>query len=104
MSLITAHDKIFLFKLQIKEAFQALNTTELCQLAQKFSICSVVIFLSSENGKRFFIYWKSNKIKHFLMFKTYYKADFMYQFRAFEFIAIFLGNSLKYGHLGNDFY
>ena len=99
-SLISENDKVFLFKLQIKEAEHAPSSSDFHKLAKTFSICSVVIFLSTENGKRFFLYWKSNKIQHFLIFKIYDRADFMHQFRVFDFIAIFLGNSLRSGHLG----
>ena len=101
-NLLRANDKVYQFKLQVKEAFQALNAVELCKLTKKFSISSVVILLSTENGKRFFLYWKSNKIKHFLIFKIYKGYDFMNNLCLFEFIATFLGNSLKSGHLGKS--
>ncbi|CAG9800002.1 unnamed protein product [Chironomus riparius] len=96
-NLLKVNDKVYLFKLQVKEA---LNSAELCKLANKFVINSVVILLSTENETRFYLYWKSNKIQHFLIFKIYKGYDFMNNLQLFEFIATFLGNSLRSGHLG----
>ncbi|CAG9800003.1 unnamed protein product [Chironomus riparius] len=96
-NLLKVNDKVYLFKLQVKEA---LNSAELCKLANKFVINSVVILLSTEKETRFYLYWKSNKIQHFLIFKIYKGYDFMNNLQLFEFIATFLGNSLRSGHLG----
>jgi len=103
LNLLEDNNKVFLFKLEIQEAYSNLNSTELSKLTDKCRNNSVVILLSTEKGKRFFLYWKSSKIQHFLIFKPYNRLDIMHNILIFEFLATFFTNSLRRDHLGKIF-
>jgi len=51
--------KIFQFKLQIDDDQKRPNQIELDNLAQKCSKNSIVLFLATKDGQKFFLYWKS---------------------------------------------
>lgn len=103
LNLFEDNNKVFLFKLEIQEAFMNFSSTELSQLTDNCRNNSVVILLSIEKGKRFFLYWKSKEIQHFLIFKPYNRLDIMHNILIFEFLATFLSNSLRREHLGRIF-
>ncbi|CAG9803232.1 unnamed protein product [Chironomus riparius] len=93
-------NKVLLFKLKIEEILFKPSVAELDELAELFANNSIVILLSTKDGKNFFLYWKSKEIRNFLMLKIYNECDFMNDLRLFEFLAKFLSNGLMQGHLG----
>jgi len=104
VSILKDSNKVFLIKLLIGDITYNLNPNDLDKLSRRYANNSMVIFLATEKEQKFFLYWKSNKIQHFLMFKIYNRFDYMNDLRIFEFIANFLAKSLRYGHLGKVFF
>ena len=99
-TLLKDFNKIILIKMQIKDSSNIPNLIQMNQLEHKCENHSIIIFMATMDWKRFFIFWKSSKIQHFLMLKTYDGYDFMNDIRLFEFIVNFLTISLKHEHLG----
>ncbi|KAL7030639.1 hypothetical protein ACKWTF_006735 [Chironomus riparius] len=99
-SLARKSNKVLLFKLKIEKILFKPSVAELDELAELFANNSIVILLSTKDGKNFFLYWKSKEIRNFLMLKIYNECDFMNDLRLFEFLAKFLSDGLRHGHLG----
>jgi len=101
MDNLLQNSKTILFlRLQIQDVSRKPSLAELDELAIKCSINSIVLFLATRDGKKFYLIWKSNKIQQFLITKIYENCEFFNNLRLFEFIAEFLIKSLKHGHLG----
>ncbi|KAL7015350.1 hypothetical protein ACKWTF_016410 [Chironomus riparius] len=92
--------KVLLFRIEIELPSDQLTSTELEEITQKCLKNSVVLLISSKHCKDFTIIWKSREISHFLTLKLYNQCKFLNDLRLFEFVAKFLTNSLKHGHLG----
>lgn len=70
-------------------------------LNELFKDHSIVIQLSSKSTKKFTTYWKSKDISFFLMSMSNDKLNFEGdQEEIYNFLADFLANNLKSGHLG----
>ncbi|CAH1735235.1 unnamed protein product [Chironomus riparius] len=100
LELLNNHQNVLLFELQIHEISNKPNQTELNELAKKCSKNSIVLFLITKNVKRFHLFWKSNKIEHFLELKLYDSCECFNDLRMLMFIADFVASSLRFGHLG----
>ncbi|KAL7048603.1 hypothetical protein ACKWTF_003418 [Chironomus riparius] len=98
--LLKKSKNIFLFKLQISETSKRPSPSDVENLGRICINNSIVIILMTKDGKNFFLYWKSKKIKYFLIFKIYSGSSFMNDLKLFEFLGGFLAESLKLGHLG----
>lgn len=77
-----------------------LNLINLKKLRQKFKNKSVILFITANDDNKFSIYWKSKDIKQLLLLKPYKESFLRNDKDLCEFVADFLADSLKIGHLG----
>jgi len=91
---------ILLLRFEIDEDFIDLNSREISDLAFKCLKKSIIILLLSKEGKKFTIIWKSKDIQNLLVLKPYKEKLSEDQIELYEFVSVFLTNSLKSGHLG----
>jgi len=94
------NEDVLFIKFLIDEDFGELTGSDLSNLANYCSGKSIVILLESKEGHRFSIYWKSNKIPFFLIFKPYDETMSIKDREIYDFIADYLTTCLKLGHLG----
>lgn len=99
-SILQEYLSVFIVRLKIKDIFHNPSSIELNELGLKCATNSIVILLVTDDGNNYFLYWKSKDIKHFMTFKIYDRCRFMNNVDIFEFIAQFLVDSLRHGHLG----
>ncbi|CAG9801230.1 unnamed protein product [Chironomus riparius] len=99
-NLLNDANKILLFKLQVEDISKKPTATDLEELGRKCANNSVVIYLTTKNDYKFYLYWKNKEIQHFLALKVYEELYLMNDTKLFDFLTSFLMNSLKRGHLG----
>ncbi|XP_070495126.1 uncharacterized protein [Chironomus tepperi] len=87
-------------KFEIDESFTDLSASQLYYLGMKCEHKAVVVAISSKDGEKISIYWKSKELQHFLTFKAYNGMIFREYKELFDFIINFLVTSLRIGHLG----
>lgn len=92
--------RTFFIEFHIHENLKEFNKDELNELCEKYNNNSIVILLSSENKMKFLIYWKTRKIKFFLMIKAYDESSSKFNSGNCEIICNLLTNSLQADHLG----
>jgi len=96
-TLLNDTSKVLILKFQTSKKP---TSSELYEISQQCLKKSIIILITIDDGKSFFLYWKSKEIGHFLSFKIYDKFDFMNNIKLFDYLANFLGYSLNKGHLG----
>jgi len=87
-------------KFEIDENFTDLSSSQLYYLGVKCENKAVVVAISSKDGEKISIYWKSKELQHFLTFKSYNGMILRDYKELYYFIIKFLVNSLRNGHLG----
>lgn len=97
LSLLKETSKVLILKF---ETITKPTVANLEELSQKCLGNSIVILLALNARSELCLYWKSKQIRHFLTLKHYERGDFLNDVRLFEFLANFIGNSLKRGYLG----
>jgi len=93
-------DDTLLMRIKVGQPFGVLSINEQQQLAKKCKNKSLVILFTSKNEDKFLIYWKSNKIQHFLTFLPYKNTPLLTEKIFFEYLADFLASSIANGRLG----
>ncbi|XP_070497112.1 uncharacterized protein [Chironomus tepperi] len=91
----TIIQKVLVVMLSIDEDIESVSQTKLKMLGYKLSKKSVIIIIICKELDKPLIFWKSEDIGHFLTLKSYSNM-----LNVYEFIGMFLINSLKIGHLG----
>ncbi|XP_070490028.1 uncharacterized protein [Chironomus tepperi] len=91
---------VLVLRFEVDEDFVDLNLREILDLSNKCLKKSVLILLMCMEAKKFSIFWKSKDIKSLLALKPYKEKLSEDHIELYEFIAEFLTNSLKMGHLG----
>lgn len=97
----TCSNKVQKYKIKIDENFDKFGIINLKKLQLKFVNQSVVLFIAANNETRFYIYWKSKDSQQLLSLKPVEEYFTETDRDLCEFIADFLADSLKNGHLGN---
>jgi hypothetical protein len=87
-------------KFEIDESFTELSSSQLYYLGMKCKHKAVVVTISSKDGEKISIYWKSKELDHFLTFKAYDGMVYREYKELYNFITKFLVTSLRNGHLG----
>jgi len=93
-------NKVLKYKINIDNNFDELSKTDLTILETKFARQSFVLFITANNGTRFYIYWKSKDNSKILSLKP--NNDYFCETDKdlCEFVADFLADSLNNGHSG----
>jgi len=93
-------ESVLHIRFKIEHGFEDISQQEIDNLSSIFSKKSLVVFLESSDNKKFFIFWKSRQIQHFLTLKPYCENTSKNDKKIYKFVADFLATSLKTGHLG----
>ncbi|KAL7014726.1 hypothetical protein ACKWTF_016092 [Chironomus riparius] len=100
LSIATLEKTILNLKITVKEDFKVISLLSLKKLNKKFKDQCIIIFVSTVNGNKFLIYWKSENIQQFLSLKPYGKSFSVTDGQLCEYVVEFLENVLRTGHLG----
>lgn len=93
-------ESVLHIRFKIENGFEDISQKEIDILSTIFSKKSLVVFLESSNNEKFFIFWKSRQIQHFLTLKPYCENTSKNDKKIYKFVADFLATSLKNGRLG----
>ena len=93
-------ESVLHIRFKIEHGFEDIDQQEIDNLGNKFSLKSLVVYLESSDNRKFFIFWKSKQIQHFLSLKPYCENTSKNDKKIYKFVADFLATSLKTGHLG----
>jgi len=87
-------------KITVENDLSELSLVNQKKLLQKFKNKSVLIFIAAKDDSKFLIYWKSKDIKQLLSLKAYKEIFCRNDKDLCEYVADFLADLLKIGHLG----
>ena len=94
--------KVIFYKFVIDEYFKEIGENELREIKSKFKDKSVIIYLSAKINSMFSLYWKSKDINNFLAIKFHDDQFVEDDKHLYDFVADFMTQSLKDGHLGKN--
>ena len=94
--------KVIFYKFVIDEYFKEIGENELREIKSKFKDKSVIIYLSAKINSMFSLYLKSKDINNFLAIKFHDDQFVEDDKHLYDFVADFMTQSLKAGHLGKN--
>lgn len=97
---IINNESVLMLTVDIVETLNEISGGDLNELNCLFREKSAVVLFKAVKDFKRFVYWKSKEISNFVTV-SHYKEDFGCEDRdVYQFIADFLGESLKKGELG----
>ena len=91
---------VLMIRLRTEQNFSSFNSNELQGFLNMFMKKSIVLLISSNSCESFMLFWKSDKIDFFLVFKPPQKKTIFEIKELYGFIACCLVDFLCNNHLG----